>query len=195
MNQKGIASIAIILIIVGVLIIAGGIWYWQNQKEKPAACAQDAQLCPDGSYVSRTGSDCEFAACPELNDETADWQTYRNEKYGFEFKYPNYWTFRESLTFDSNSNYKLSVRYISKEQNSAPAPTYCTANQGDPRCQTVKIYDNYSANIDWQWGGDNFTYIDIYSPDGGRVEIYVTDFIATDKAIVLQILSTFKFTK
>lgn len=28
------------------------------------ACAQDAKLCPDGSYVSREGPNCEFAACP-----------------------------------------------------------------------------------------------------------------------------------
>jgi len=28
------------------------------------ACTQDAKLCPDGSYVSRTVPDCEFAPCP-----------------------------------------------------------------------------------------------------------------------------------
>ncbi len=30
----------------------------------PVACTQEAKLCPDGSYVSRTGPNCEFAACP-----------------------------------------------------------------------------------------------------------------------------------
>lgn len=30
----------------------------------PIACTQDAKLCPDGSYVSRTGPKCEFASCP-----------------------------------------------------------------------------------------------------------------------------------
>jgi hypothetical protein len=28
------------------------------------ACTQEAKLCPDGSYVARTGPNCEFAACP-----------------------------------------------------------------------------------------------------------------------------------
>ena len=28
-----------------------------------AACTQEARLCPDGSYVSRTGPNCEFASC------------------------------------------------------------------------------------------------------------------------------------
>jgi hypothetical protein len=28
------------------------------------ACTADAKLCPDGSYVSRIGNNCEFAACP-----------------------------------------------------------------------------------------------------------------------------------
>ncbi|MDP3763729.1 MAG: GerMN domain-containing protein, partial [bacterium] len=29
------------------------------------ACTMEAKLCPDGSYVGRTGPKCEFAACPE----------------------------------------------------------------------------------------------------------------------------------
>jgi hypothetical protein len=29
------------------------------------ACTQEAKLCPDGSYVGRTGPNCEFAPCPQ----------------------------------------------------------------------------------------------------------------------------------
>lgn len=28
------------------------------------ACTMEAKLCPDGSYVGRTGAKCEFAPCP-----------------------------------------------------------------------------------------------------------------------------------
>jgi len=35
-----------------------------NQSNLPLACSQEAKLCSDGSYVSRTGPNCEFAACP-----------------------------------------------------------------------------------------------------------------------------------
>lgn len=28
------------------------------------ACTMEARLCPDGSYVGRTGPNCEFAPCP-----------------------------------------------------------------------------------------------------------------------------------
>ncbi len=34
-------------------------------KSEPVACTTEARLCPDGvNYVSRTGPNCEFAACP-----------------------------------------------------------------------------------------------------------------------------------
>ena len=64
-NQKGIAPIIIILVLVA--IIGGGTLVWQNfsaQKEE--------------------------VKVPEniVKDETTDWQTYRNEEYGFEMKYP-----------------------------------------------------------------------------------------------------------
>ncbi|MEN9653970.1 MAG: hypothetical protein RL235_82, partial [Chlamydiota bacterium] len=33
-------------------------------KSGQVACTMDAKVCPDGSYVGRTGPDCEFAPCP-----------------------------------------------------------------------------------------------------------------------------------
>jgi hypothetical protein len=33
----------------------------------PVACTLEAKRCPDGSYVSRTGPNCEFALCPNVS--------------------------------------------------------------------------------------------------------------------------------
>jgi len=76
------------------------------------ACTQEAKQCPDGSYVSRTGSNCEFAECPVLTSSSStatssfastsvselsksqflphipDWPTFQNNNYGFSVKYP-----------------------------------------------------------------------------------------------------------
>jgi len=34
-----------------------------NTTLPPKACTQEAKLCPNGSYVGRTGPNCEFATC------------------------------------------------------------------------------------------------------------------------------------
>jgi hypothetical protein len=47
--------------------------YTTNQKGEvvsltiinPVACTQEAKQCPDGSYVGRTGPNCEFSMCPK----------------------------------------------------------------------------------------------------------------------------------
>lgn len=39
-------------------------------KDNLKACTMEAKLCPDGSAVGRTGSNCEFAPCPEINTDS-----------------------------------------------------------------------------------------------------------------------------
>ena len=96
------------LIVAGVLVVggvaAGSYYLWQKSasNSNQTACTEEAKQCDDGSYVGRTGSNCEFAPCPSVSaspsiviDETADWQTYKNEKYGFEVRYPAGWVKEE----------------------------------------------------------------------------------------------------
>jgi len=81
-----------------VLLSLGGFYLgrqYQNSS-KCTTCTEEAKLCPDGSYVSRTGPNCEFTTCPAQQPystigETANWKIYTNEKYSFSFSYPNSW--------------------------------------------------------------------------------------------------------
>ena len=66
-------SRVLILIFVAVVFVFGGLLYiynpdpveYKNPNEKePVACTMEAMLCPDGSYVGRTGPNCEFTPCP-----------------------------------------------------------------------------------------------------------------------------------
>jgi hypothetical protein len=42
----------------------------KNKPASPIACTEEAKQCPNGSYVSRTGPNCEFALCPENTTAT-----------------------------------------------------------------------------------------------------------------------------
>jgi hypothetical protein len=61
-----------ILIFIIVVFVIGGLLYIYNPQpaeyKKPdqeqVVCTMDAKLCPDGSYVGRSGPNCEFI-CPE----------------------------------------------------------------------------------------------------------------------------------
>lgn len=87
MNKSIIVKI---LLSVLIFLAVAGIAYlsWQKfiKENQPVYCTEDAKLCPDGSYVGRTGPDCEFAACPA--DPTLNWNTYTDSQSGVTFKYP-----------------------------------------------------------------------------------------------------------
>jgi len=85
-----------ITIIILSLIIAGGIATWKfynkskTQPTKPAVCTQEAKICLDGSYVGRTGPNCEFQACPAAipTQTNADWKTFSDPTQKISFQYP-----------------------------------------------------------------------------------------------------------
>ena len=107
-NEKlsHIVAVALLLIAVQVIIFAEYFNIPNRMRESIQngdVCTQEAKICPDGSTVSRTGPSCEFAECPTSKVgqiDTAGWQTYRNEKYGFEVKYPTGWDVVENNPVD-----------------------------------------------------------------------------------------------
>ncbi|TSC62813.1 MAG: hypothetical protein G01um101448_368 [Parcubacteria group bacterium Gr01-1014_48] len=119
-KQDGFSMFGIILIFAGLLVIAVGVYFLEispkssvEMNDEKQTCTQDAKLCPDGSYVSRTGPNCAFAPCldgevksEEAVIDTSDWKTYRNEEYGFELKYP------VGLDIIENESHNYDVEYV-----------------------------------------------------------------------------------
>ncbi len=74
-DQKGIST-AVVLVVVIMVLTAGfliaRIAVAPSPTDEPTpdnsgvVCTLDAKLCPDGSYVGRTGPKCEFAPCPTV---------------------------------------------------------------------------------------------------------------------------------
>lgn len=125
-NNKGIAPILIVLIIAGVLALGGGIYYFLvKNPQKPVACTQEVKVCPDGSYVGRTGPNCEFSPCP---DETADWKTYTNNDYGFEFKYPQTFFLDGQLIDLGNGLYGPDDQTNQLNSDVSPSATHLSVN-------------------------------------------------------------------
>ena len=58
-----------------IIIIGFGGLVYKNAVEypiRPVACQLDAKVCPDGTSMARTGSDCSFPACPAPNVSLSD---------------------------------------------------------------------------------------------------------------------------
>ena len=83
--SKGISTIW--FIIVGVVLIVGSVyWYYaddiklylgsiDSNGKNGAVCTQEAKLCLDGSYVGRTGPNCEFV-CPAVSTRPTPTRSY-----------------------------------------------------------------------------------------------------------------------
>lgn len=43
-----------------------------NKEPEQVFCTMEAKMCPDGSYVGRSGPKCEFAECPKTDIKETD---------------------------------------------------------------------------------------------------------------------------
>jgi hypothetical protein len=74
----------LIAIAVIVIVATGGVyWYFFKTQPEQIACTMEARLCPDGSYVGRTGPKCEFTPCPNITSTSSKNGTGQEEIFPY----------------------------------------------------------------------------------------------------------------
>lgn len=131
MNQKGFI-LPLIAIIIVVATGIGGYVFVQRQKVKNENAYVPPVLNPYAdapqSSTSASTSTLTTAAIP------ADWKTYRNEKYGFEVKYPKDW--KQGIQHDPNSMRDI----LTLTSTSTLTHPYCI-KYGCPPDITISVLD------------------------------------------------------
>lgn len=220
--QKKILIFLVALVILVPMVIGGVFAYQYSKSQKnpvvqtPIACTQEAKQCPDGSYVSRSGPNCEFAPCPVADNPNPDQKTYTNAQYGFSFQYPvklasTFASFQSEPTaiitpkgssdIDSKGCYQLDIQHI-ESTGIIGGMTFCESSGGDPGAG--QLYSSYYYTI---LHGQNYitlAYV-VHTPNGcgpyQGTENYgkCTDFFDHINDLVLDPIrnsvATLKFTK
>ena len=91
-NQKGFAGIVALIVII-VAIIAGGAYVTVKQNTQVSAPTTNLEAeLPSDQSTPATGLNFvkpeTMVPVSTSPDQTVGWQTYKNDQYGFEFKYP-----------------------------------------------------------------------------------------------------------
>ena len=206
MPEKKPLTIAILLIVI-LLIVAGAVYAGMQLGKK-----QISQPTSIPTQVTQPTS----IVVPPTNtpDETANWKTYRNEKYGFEIKYPKDWkseedlshkiqivafdpqkvSLKESLQQELDNIYGLITIRISDDKNSS------LVGWNILKKETIGV-DKTKVRVSEERTNENVSnpsmankhIITYYLEDKGITFGYVSDL--NDKYLTQfdQILSTFKF--
>ena len=132
--------ITIITVIILALIGGGTLWYLKTQKQEPVN-NNEPVVNNEGEENGDVGEEI----------DTSDWLTYRNEEYGFEFKYPEYYTLKQRPSYGD----ALNMEFVHENVNNhislivAPLTQYIKDSieydQQREECQGDK--NNYSCYI------------------------------------------------
>ncbi len=101
------------IIIVIIALIAGG-WFWYaSVQEKQAQIEQKQAEVKQQVEEDVQVTEPVDATTTVINMDMSHWETYRNEKYGYEFKYPKNWVLKEVNELNIEGRKPFYERYVS----------------------------------------------------------------------------------
>lgn len=157
-KAKGFAQVYIILLAILAVVVLG-VYYLRLRPDAPLTpvCPKDLRQCSDGSYVGRTAGlfNCEFKPCPtssssKSQDETANWKTYINTKYGFSFKYSSDYNVNNGVAEikGATDDSALVVLRNKEKSNNFFVAVVIKKEYADPHAYNGSEYNPFTINID-----------------------------------------------
>lgn len=209
-SKTSIHNAVVVILVLGIAVTGhfAGAYYMANYKNFPLWPFEVSVPVP--TFTSRPSP----VAIP---DSTADWQTYRNDEYGFEVKYSSDWTFKldDGITFNPAKGIfdlvKLGPRQnpngVSFDDGATLGFMVADNLNGEIKKYTTvgKGEDPFSANdfSGFKYITDGGELINAYQTSltgkvfvftWSRANIYNSNDFSYQKYL-LPILSTFRFTK
>lgn len=194
-----------ILIIIGIIIlvaiIVGGAFYIMQKSQTPTTNIQ---------------SNSEIQNQTQIQEETADWKTYKSNEYGFEFKYPEKVTVQQNgnvvtvydarpdwgvfdwnMKFYKNNSKEELKTWINSQFNlfSQPSNKDCKIVPSDKYGLKVNIKNSYTVLIDAPSYEASCAQVGYYTISPNSITIMEFDSVQASPELYQDILTTFKFTK
>ena len=95
MNKKQL-TISVIIVVVILAAVGGGVFWYLKSEQGVSIKVPGSEQQSEQPQVGDNQLQGEVVGSPAADVDTSDWQTYRNEEYGFEVRYPGGWVFEDS---------------------------------------------------------------------------------------------------